>query len=120
MTSTCGRALSLAPLVGLIVFLGVYPKPVLERIEPSVVALVEHVERAVPDFTEAEGPAPPEGDTEELIEVAEVAEEEAAAEEAAEEGGEGEGEPGEGESGGSGESEDSGGSNGGTGQEEGE
>jgi NADH-quinone oxidoreductase subunit M len=32
------------PLVGLIVFLGVYPKPVLDRIEPSVDRLVEHVE----------------------------------------------------------------------------
>jgi NADH-quinone oxidoreductase subunit M len=38
------EGLVLAPLVGLIVFLGVYPKPVLERIEPSVVALVDHVE----------------------------------------------------------------------------
>ena len=34
----------MAPLIGLIVFLGVYPKPVLERIEPSVEALVAHVE----------------------------------------------------------------------------
>ena len=34
----------LAPLVGLIVFIGVYPKPVLERIEPSVDRLIEHVE----------------------------------------------------------------------------
>src|SRR3546814_5623422 len=34
----------LAPLLGLIVFLGVYPKPVLERMEPSVSALVSHIE----------------------------------------------------------------------------
>jgi NADH-quinone oxidoreductase subunit M len=34
----------LAPLVGLIVFLGVYPKPVLDRMEPAVDRLVEHVE----------------------------------------------------------------------------
>jgi NADH-quinone oxidoreductase subunit M len=34
----------MAPLVGLIVFLGVFPKPMLERIEPSVERLVEHVE----------------------------------------------------------------------------
>ena len=26
----------MAPLIGLIVFLGVYPKPVLDRIEPAV------------------------------------------------------------------------------------
>ncbi len=34
----------MAPLVALIVFLGVYPKPVLDRIAPSVTALVHHVE----------------------------------------------------------------------------
>ncbi|HET9442243.1 MAG TPA: NADH-quinone oxidoreductase subunit M, partial [Acidimicrobiales bacterium] len=34
----------MAPLVVLIVFLGVYPKPVLDRINPSVEALVERIE----------------------------------------------------------------------------
>jgi NADH-quinone oxidoreductase subunit M len=34
----------LFPIVGLIVFTGVYPKPMLERIEPSVKAFIEHVE----------------------------------------------------------------------------
>ena len=34
-----------APLVALIVFLGVYPKPVLDRITPSVDPLVHHVDR---------------------------------------------------------------------------
>ncbi len=34
----------MAPLLVLIVFLGVYPKPVLERIEPAVDRLVAHVE----------------------------------------------------------------------------
>jgi NADH-quinone oxidoreductase subunit M len=38
------EGLVLAPLVGLIVFLGVYPKPVLERMEPSVDRLITHVE----------------------------------------------------------------------------
>jgi NADH-quinone oxidoreductase subunit M len=47
------EGLVLAPLVGLIVFLGVYPKPVLERIEPAVAALVTHVE----DQTDYEQPA---------------------------------------------------------------
>jgi NADH-quinone oxidoreductase subunit M len=42
--------LVMAPLVGLIVFIGVYPKPVLDRIEPSVDALVHHVERHDPSF----------------------------------------------------------------------
>ena len=34
----------LGVLIGLIVFLGVYPKPFLERVEPSVDRLIEHVE----------------------------------------------------------------------------
>ena len=34
----------LAPLIGLIVFLGVYPKPVLERMQPAVDRLIAHVE----------------------------------------------------------------------------
>ncbi len=38
------EGLVMAPLLALIVFLGVYPKPVLDRIEPSVAALVAHVE----------------------------------------------------------------------------
>jgi NADH-quinone oxidoreductase subunit M len=35
-----------APLVVLIIFLGVYPKPVLDRISPSVNRLVHHVDQA--------------------------------------------------------------------------
>jgi NADH:ubiquinone oxidoreductase subunit 4 (subunit M) len=35
----------MAPLLGLIVFLGVYPKPMLDRIEPAVDKLVHHVEQ---------------------------------------------------------------------------
>lgn len=34
----------MAPLLALIVFLGVFPKPVLERIEPAVERLIAHVE----------------------------------------------------------------------------
>jgi NADH-quinone oxidoreductase subunit M len=41
---TWREGLIMAPLLGLIVFLGVYPKPMLDRIEPSVVKLVEHIE----------------------------------------------------------------------------
>jgi NADH-quinone oxidoreductase subunit M len=41
-----GELAYMAPLLALIVFLGVYPKPVLERIEPSVAALVDHIEGA--------------------------------------------------------------------------
>ena len=39
------EGLVLLPLIGLIVFLGLYPKPVLERIEPSVDKLLAHVEQ---------------------------------------------------------------------------
>ncbi len=41
---TWREGLVMAPLLGLIVFLGVYPKPMLERIEPAVDRLVAHVE----------------------------------------------------------------------------
>jgi NADH:ubiquinone oxidoreductase subunit 4 (subunit M) len=43
----------MAPLLGLIVFLGVYPRPVLERIEPSVDRLVAHIE-AHSDYVQPE------------------------------------------------------------------
>lgn len=41
---TWREGLVMAPLLGLIVFLGVYPKPMLERIEPAVDRLVSHIE----------------------------------------------------------------------------
>ena len=46
------EGLVLAPLLALIVFLGVYPKPVLQRIEPAVDALVAHIEHHVETFDE--------------------------------------------------------------------
>ncbi len=42
----------LMPMVVLIVFLGVYPKPMLERIEPSIEVLVAHIDENVDDWTE--------------------------------------------------------------------
>jgi formate hydrogenlyase subunit 3/multisubunit Na+/H+ antiporter MnhD subunit len=39
------EGLVLAPLCALIIVLGVYPKVMLDRIEPSVTALVEHMQR---------------------------------------------------------------------------
>jgi NADH-quinone oxidoreductase subunit M len=36
--------LVMAPLIGLMFFLGIYPKPVLDRIEPAVDRLITHVE----------------------------------------------------------------------------
>ncbi len=42
------------PIAILVVFLGVYPKPALERIEPSVEAILERIEEQtdydVPEF----------------------------------------------------------------------
>ncbi len=49
---TVSEGLVLAPMLVLIVFLGVYPKPMLERIEPSVDALIAHVDEHVEDWTE--------------------------------------------------------------------
>ncbi|MBJ31870.1 MAG: NADH-quinone oxidoreductase subunit M [Acidimicrobiaceae bacterium] len=46
------EGLVLAPLLALIVFMGVYPKPVIERMEPAVDALVAHVEHHVDGFHE--------------------------------------------------------------------
>jgi len=45
------EALVIAPLLFLIVFLGVYPAPMLDRIGPSVERLVAHVDEQVDDFT---------------------------------------------------------------------
>jgi NADH-quinone oxidoreductase subunit M len=54
----------MAPLLVGIVFMGVYPKPVIERMEPAVDALIAHVEFHVEDFEEptADIIAPVEGD----------------------------------------------------------
>ena len=38
------EAVVLLPFIGVIVFTGVYPKPMLDRIEPAVDALIAHVE----------------------------------------------------------------------------
>jgi NADH-quinone oxidoreductase subunit M len=58
----------LAVFIGLIVFLGVYPKPLLDRVEPSVDALITHVEdRSGADLGQpelVEVPDPSEGDVE--------------------------------------------------------
>lgn len=64
--------LAIAPLMVLIVFLGVYPKPMLERIEPSVDLLIAHIEEHVEGFEEEEPEAPAEpAGTHELTEVLE-------------------------------------------------
>ncbi|MEZ5321562.1 MAG: NADH-quinone oxidoreductase subunit M [Microthrixaceae bacterium] len=57
------EALGLLPLLVLIVALGVFPKPVLDRIEPSVNALVEHMADHVPaiDRNDVKAPVAAEG-----------------------------------------------------------
>ncbi|HUF32213.1 MAG TPA: NADH-quinone oxidoreductase subunit M [Acidimicrobiales bacterium] len=50
---TIREGLIMAPLLVAIVFLGVYPRPMLERIEPAVNRLVAHVE----EFSDFEVPA---------------------------------------------------------------
>ena len=44
--------LLMAPFVAAIVFMGVYPKPVIDRMEPAVDALIAHVEASVDRFDE--------------------------------------------------------------------
>lgn len=47
---TLVEKLTILPLIGLMVFIGIYPKPMLDRIEPSVKALLVHVDCKVPDW----------------------------------------------------------------------
>ena len=62
---TWQEKLVMLPLVGLIVFLGVYPKPVIERMEPAVNALIEHMEE-IEGFESPTVDDRPEGSFEEL------------------------------------------------------
>jgi NADH-quinone oxidoreductase subunit M len=41
---TLREGLVMLPLIAAIVFVGVYPKPMLDRIEPSVRQLISHIE----------------------------------------------------------------------------
>ncbi|MDY7101945.1 MAG: NADH-quinone oxidoreductase subunit M [Actinomycetota bacterium] len=74
---TWNEGLIMAPLVALIIFMGVYPKPVLERIEPAVDALVTHIEDNVDDFDEPVAATREPATLEDLIHTAEEAEAEA-------------------------------------------
>ena len=65
----------IAPLLALIVFLGVYPKPVLDRISPAVDTLIAHVEDKVDGFDEPEPEIVPAADAEDLTTTAEEAHE---------------------------------------------
>ncbi len=64
------EAAVLLPFIGLIVFTGVYPKPMLDRIEPSVKALISHVsehtgyeEPSIPEPIDVDAHDTPAGDT---------------------------------------------------------
>ena len=46
------EGLVMAPFIAAIVFMGVYPKPVIERVEPAVDAIIAHVEDNVVGFAE--------------------------------------------------------------------
>ena len=65
--------LGILPLLVLIVFLGVYPKPVLERIDPAVDNLIAHIEAKVGDFDEEEPEPVDRGGSPALIKAAEEA-----------------------------------------------
>jgi len=67
--------LGIMPLLALIVFMGIYPKPVLDRIEPAVDVLIAHVEDKVADFDEDEPEPVVRGGVAGLIEKAEEAHE---------------------------------------------
>ncbi len=54
-----GERLLLVPLVALVLVIGLYPKPVLQRIEPTVDALVTHVETAAHPNLVAKGTVAP-------------------------------------------------------------
>ena len=48
-----GREIAvLAPLVGLMIWIGWHPTPLLERMEPSVRAVIERVEQANPALSQ--------------------------------------------------------------------
>ena len=46
------EGLVMVPFLAAIVFMGVYPKPVIERVEPAVDAIIAHVEENVAGFAE--------------------------------------------------------------------
>ncbi len=50
----------LGVLIAVIVFTGIYPKPLLDRVEPSVDALIEHVEERTGDVVPEPEPVLPE------------------------------------------------------------
>lgn len=48
---TLTEGLVMAPLLALIVAFGVYPKPLIERVEPAVESLLEHVDQYSDDYS---------------------------------------------------------------------
>ena len=60
------EGLVMAPFIAAIVFMGVYPKPVIERVEPAVDAIIAHVEDNVAGFAEPVADVQPSVSLEEL------------------------------------------------------
>ena len=54
------------PFIVAIFFMGLYPKPVIERMEPAVDALITHVETNVDDFEEPDADVLPSVDLDHL------------------------------------------------------
>jgi NADH-quinone oxidoreductase subunit M len=76
--------LGILPLVALAIIMGVWPKPFLDRIEPSVDQLIAHVEARSADFEEEEPTRPERTGDEGLIKAAVKAHEKKKAEESGE------------------------------------
>ncbi len=58
---------AILPLMALIIGMGVYPKPILDRIEPAVDDLIAHIEANVDGFDEPEPDVPAEHDPRDLL-----------------------------------------------------
>ena len=72
----------LIPFVFAIIFMGVYPKPVIDRMEPAVAALVAHIEDEADGFEEPRNQNPDEQEREGWLEAFAVGEAAAKAKEA--------------------------------------
>ena len=61
------EGLLMAPFLAAIVFMGIYPKPVIDRIEPAVDAVIAHVEDNVAGFAEPVAHVQPRVGPEDLV-----------------------------------------------------
>ena len=52
------EGLVLLPFVALIVFCGIYPKPMIDRIQPSMNRVLDRIVQEVPNFVNPDAPDP--------------------------------------------------------------